>query len=88
MRKPSFPWLQALTSPKIVPETATREDRTGDYANFHTGRGGQGNIHKDKYGGHSTKKEQDDADRRNTGTPEGHKEGVGAKVKSALGMNK
>ncbi|KAF2468056.1 uncharacterized protein BDR25DRAFT_305092 [Lindgomyces ingoldianus] len=36
-------------SQDIIPETALREHQE----NFHTGRGGEGNIHKDKYGGHS-----------------------------------
>lgn len=42
---------------------------------FHTGRGGQGNIHKDKYGGHSSSKEQEHAG-----------ESVKDKVKRNLGM--
>ncbi|WPG98886.1 Hypothetical protein R9X50_00168600 [Acrodontium crateriforme] len=36
----------------VVPETATRPVADG-YENFHTGRGGQGNVYKEKYGGHS-----------------------------------
>ena len=70
-----------------MPETATREDRTGDYANYHTGRGGLGNVHKDKFGGHSSQKEQDEAEKRAQQQVEG-KEGFGDKVKKALHMDK
>ena len=38
-----------VPSQDVIPETATKEK----YDNFHTGRGGQGNVHKDKYDGHS-----------------------------------
>ena len=34
-----------------VPEQSTTEKHQ---ENFHTGRGGQGNVHKDKHGGHSS----------------------------------
>lgn len=60
-----------------VPETNLRDSPQPD---FHTGRGGQGNVHKDKYGGHSTKAEQDAA-----GTS---KKGLGEKVKEALHIKK
>lgn len=65
---------------EIVPETNLREGG-GDYANYHTGRGGQGNVHKDKFGGHSTKKEQEEAE-------DAEKKGLGEKVKKALRMEK
>lgn len=55
-----------------VPETAFR---TGEgHENFHTGRGGQGNIHKEKYGGHS-----------NSALG---KESIGDKVKHLFGKGK
>lgn len=60
----------------VVPETNLREEHQAD---FHTGRGGQGNIHKDKYGGHSSQAEQ------NSGAT--GKKGLGEKVKEALKMN-
>ncbi|KAL9088971.1 MAG: hypothetical protein Q9159_002774 [Coniocarpon cinnabarinum] len=73
---------------EVVPEVATRVDAKGDYANFHTGRGGQGNIYKEKYGGHSTRKEQDEAERRKLTREGSASEGVGDKVKRALGVDK
>ena len=48
------------------------------YADFHTGRGGGGNVHRDKYGGHS--KEQKEK-------KEGH-ESLIDKAKHAMGMDK
>lgn len=36
-------------STDIIPETALRQPQE----NFHTGRGGGGNVYKEKYGGHS-----------------------------------
>ena len=65
-------------SEDAVPETATRSAE--GYENFHTGRGGGGNIHKDKYGGHSSLREQQDAD----GAP---KESLLDKVKGAIGLD-
>lgn len=56
----------------VVPEPAMRQD---DYANFHTGRGGEGNVHKKKYGGHSSAGEQ-------------RGDSVGDKIKHALGIGK
>lgn len=61
----------APPSEDVVPEPATR---AGDYDNFHTGRGGQGNVHKEKYGGHSS--------------PDRGKEGLGDKVKHLFGKDK
>src|ERR1700761_8833758 len=34
-----------------IPEPAMRSGE--GYENYHTGRGGEGNVHRDKYGGHS-----------------------------------
>jgi len=48
------------------------------YENFHTGRGGQGNIHKDKYGGHSSSREES----------RGRGEGIVEKMKHVVGMDK
>lgn len=41
-----------MRSEDIIPETAMRDPGHG-YDNFHTGRGGGGNVYKEKYGGHS-----------------------------------
>ncbi|KAJ9648515.1 hypothetical protein H2201_000848 [Coniosporium apollinis] len=40
-------------SQDVIPETDLRT--TEGYENFHTGRGGSGNVYKEKYGGHSNK---------------------------------
>ena len=42
-------------SDDIIPEPATTERHQ---ENFHTGRGGEGNVHRDKYGGHSGPREE------------------------------
>ena len=68
-----------------MPETATRQDPTGDYSQFHTGRAGAGNVYKEKYGGHSSKAEQEAAEKKEHGEK---KEGVGEKVKKALHLDK
>lgn len=39
-------------SEEVVPESATRV-AGAEHDSFHTGRGGQGNVHKDKNDGHS-----------------------------------
>ncbi len=80
---PPAPVGTSIESSDAIPETAMREQHPG-YDKFHTGRGGGGNIHKDKYGGHSTKKEQEEAEK----TKEGKSDGFMAKVKHALGGNK
>jgi len=41
-----------MRSEDIIPETAMRAPGP-QYDNFHTGRGGGGNVYKEKYGGHS-----------------------------------
>lgn len=50
------------------------------HENFHTGRGGGGNVHKEKYGGHSSRREMEEAEGK-----EGGKEGVVEKVKGLFG---
>ncbi|KAK0867024.1 hypothetical protein LTS02_004379 [Friedmanniomyces endolithicus] len=40
-----------MRSEEVVPETAMRSAQW--YENYHTGRGGQGNVHRDAFGGHS-----------------------------------
>ncbi|USW54932.1 hypothetical protein Slin15195_G082510 [Septoria linicola] len=74
-------------SEEVVPESATRT-AGGDYDNFHTGRGGQGNVYKEKYGGHSTAKEQAAAGVRNSPKVGPQKEGLLEKVKHAVGLDK
>ncbi|TKA28221.1 hypothetical protein B0A50_04193 [Salinomyces thailandicus] len=63
-------------SEEIVPETAMRA-QTPEYDNFHTGRGGQGNVHRERFGGHSSKKEEEGAG----------KESLMEKAKHAMGMD-
>ncbi|KAK3070575.1 hypothetical protein LTR53_010207 [Teratosphaeriaceae sp. CCFEE 6253] len=62
-------------SEDMVPETAMRSAE--GHENYHTGRGGSGNEHRDKYGGHS-------------GPQKEHKEsgGLMEKVKEKLGGHK
>ncbi|KJX93461.1 hypothetical protein TI39_contig4311g00003 [Zymoseptoria brevis] len=48
-----------FASVDIIPESATRPVGQPGYENFHTGRAGAGNVHKEKWGGHSTKGEQE-----------------------------
>ncbi|KAK3720813.1 hypothetical protein LTR37_003476 [Vermiconidia calcicola] len=57
-----------------IPEPAMRE-KNSKYDNFHTGRGGEGNVYRDKYGGHSK-------------PPKEEKEGFMEKAKHAVGMDK
>ncbi|KAK4897787.1 hypothetical protein LTR27_004559 [Elasticomyces elasticus] len=64
-------------SEEYVPETAMRSGE--GHENYHTGRGGQGNVHKDKYGGHSGPQKGEGDER---------KEGLMEKVKHALGGEK
>lgn len=60
-------------SEEVIPEAAMR---TADgHENFHTGRGGQGNVHKEKYGGHSHPQD-------------GSKESLMDKAKHAVGLDK
>ncbi|KAK0269212.1 hypothetical protein LTR35_014920 [Friedmanniomyces endolithicus] len=47
----SSPAPPAMRSEDVVPETAMRSAE--GYENYHTGRGGQGNVHRDAFGGHS-----------------------------------
>jgi len=60
----------------FVPETATRTSRSSDY---HTGRGGEGNVHRDMYGGHSSPQKE----HRGSGKVEELVE----KAKHAIGLN-
>ena len=40
----------------VVPETALRQTKPGDeYSNYHTGRGGEGNVHREKASGEESK---------------------------------
>lgn len=62
-----------VRSEDVIPETAMRSGE--GHENFHTGRGGEGNIHREKYGGHSG--------------PQGQQhEGLLEKAKHALGIGK
>ncbi|KAL1311651.1 hypothetical protein AAFC00_001761 [Neodothiora populina] len=63
------PDVSSKPSEDVVPEPAMRP---AHQENFHTGRGGEGNVHKEKYGGHS----------------HAHKESIGDKVKHMLHMDK
>lgn len=58
----------------VIPEPAMR---TGEgYENYHTGRGGQGNIHRDEFGGHSHAQQ------------DGKHESLLDKAKHAIGLDK
>lgn len=57
-----------------MPEPALRAPGA-DYANYHTGRGGEGNVHREKYDGHSGPRHGQ------PGEGETHKESLGEKVK-------
>lgn len=58
---------------------SVREGTPGEnYADYHTGRGGGGNVHREKYGGHSKPQPGQ----------EGHKEGLMEKAKHAMGLDK
>lgn len=65
-----------------MPESATRVPGQ-EYDNYHTGRGGEGNVHREKFGGHSHAPKEHGH--------HGHKEGEGQslvdKVKHAVGMD-
>ena len=63
-------------SQMVVPETAMRGAEGQE--NFHTGRGGGGNVYKEKYGGHSSPQ----------AGQEGHGGGLLDKAKHALGLDK
>ena len=45
-------------------------------------------MHKEKFGGHSTHKELEEAEKRKVREGSGEKEGFGEKVKKALGVDK
>ncbi|KAI5210704.1 hypothetical protein E4T39_00180 [Aureobasidium subglaciale] len=63
-------------SEDIIPEPAMRN--SAGHENFHTGRGGEGNVYKEKYGGHSTPQENKDEKPH-------EKESLGDKVKHLFG---
>ena len=64
----------ATQSEDVVPEPAMRGQE--GYENYHTGRGGQGNIHRDEFGGHSHAQ------------PTGKHESLLDKAKHAIGLDK
>ena len=71
------PGDKAHAADDYVPEPAMTEKH---YENYHTGRGGQGNVHMDRYGGHSGPKEEQGSliDRAKHAMGMGHKkEGEG-----------
>lgn len=74
-RGPSAPPAERR-SQDVVPEPAMKAGE--QYENFHTGRGGEGNIHRDKYGGHSHPQKE---------KKEGH-ESLIDKAKHAMGLDR
>ncbi|KAL1643291.1 hypothetical protein SLS58_004962 [Diplodia intermedia] len=71
----------ALQGQDVVPETALRQPGAG-YENFHTGRGGEGNVHRGEYGGHSSPQpERQEGGGGGGAAAAAHKEGLGEKVK-------
>lgn len=70
------PGATTQTAPRsddVVPEPAFRTAEGHD--NFHTGRGGEGNVHRKEFGGHSQAAGE-------------HKEGILEKAKHAIGLDK
>ncbi|CAK4033635.1 Hypothetical predicted protein [Lecanosticta acicola] len=63
-------------SEEVVPESATRVPGK-EYENFHTGRGGEGNVHREKHGGHSSPQKE------HAGV-----QGLVEKAKHAVGLDK
>ncbi|THW05080.1 hypothetical protein D6C84_00299 [Aureobasidium pullulans] len=63
-------------SEDVIPEPAMRN--SAGYDNFHTGRGGEGNVYKEKYGGHSNPQDKEKE-------KQGEKETLGDKVKHLFG---
>ena len=61
-------------SVETIPEPAMKAGE--QYADFHTGRAGAGNVHRDKYGGHSKAQHE---------KKEG---GLLEKAKQAIGLDK
>ncbi|KAH0198461.1 hypothetical protein KCU99_g7816, partial [Aureobasidium melanogenum] len=64
-------------SEDVIPEPAMRN--SAGYDNFHTGRGGEGNIYKEKYGGHSAPTQEKGKEQQH------EKESLGDKVKHLFG---
>lgn len=70
---PTTDGLPKTTGEDVIPEPAMK---AGDhYSDFHTGRGGAGNEHRDKYGGHSKPQHE-------------KKEGLLERAKHAIGLDK
>jgi hypothetical protein len=70
-----------------IPEPATRPIGVAagaEYEDFHTGRGGQGNVHRERFGGHSSQAEQDAAEAE----AGGKREGLIGKVVHAMGLDR
>ena len=61
-------------SAEAIPEPAMKAGE--QYPDYHTGRGGGGNVHRDKYGGHSKPQH------------EKHEGGFLDKAKHAMGLDK
>ncbi|KAI4730762.1 hypothetical protein E4T49_01252 [Aureobasidium sp. EXF-10728] len=66
---------KSSASEDVIPEPAMRN--SAGYDNFHTGRGGEGNIYKEKYGGHSSAPVQEKEEKPH--------ESLGDKVKHLFG---
>ena len=63
-------------SVEAIPETATKGP--GDhYEDFHTGRAGAGNVHKEKYGGHTKPQTPEQKGKQGGGFVEKAKQAVG-----------
>ncbi|KAK8256476.1 hypothetical protein IWZ00DRAFT_166078 [Phyllosticta capitalensis] len=71
------------SSTDVIPEPALRNPGP-EYANFHTGRGGEGNVHRAEFGGHSGPQKEH---KHHEGEGEGKKAGLGEKVKHLLHMD-
>lgn len=79
-----IPATETTASKDAIPESATRPEGEKGYENFHTGRAGAGNVHKEKYGGHSSPQTPE-----HKAVKEGHqKDGSFVdKVKHAVGLD-
>lgn len=76
-------------STDVIPEPALRQPGP-DHANYHTGRGGEGNIHRKKYGGHSGPQKEDEEKHHHVekeAEGEGAEKGLGEKVTHLLHMD-
>lgn len=68
----------APTSEDVIPEPAFRSAE--GYENFHTGRGGQGNVHRAEFGGHSNAQSEHKGEHKH--------ENILDKAKHAIGLDK